>query len=132
MPVQFIETPSGERLAVLPAAEYERLVEASSEAEEMAADVAAYDAAKAELAATVNPLLPPEVAAMMLRGDRLLTALRKWRDVTQTYLSFKTGLSQGYISSLECGTCQGTKDTLEKIAKVLDIDVAWIMPTSQP
>lgn len=128
MPVQFIETPSGERLAVLPAAEYERLVEAASEAEEMNRDVAAYDAAKAELARASNPRLPEEVSAMLLRGDRLLTALRKWRDMTQMHLAQRTGLSQGYISDIEAGRRSGTRDTMEKIARELEIDPAWLIP----
>ncbi len=51
---QIIRTSSGERLIVLPEAEYDRLIEAS----EMAADIAAYDAAKAKLDAGTEELLP--------------------------------------------------------------------------
>jgi len=39
----------------------------------------------------------------MLRGDRLLKALRKWRGLTQMQMAAKTGLAQGYLSDLESG-----------------------------
>src|SRR5579863_5423303 len=48
---QMIKTPSGEELVVLPRVDYDRLLTLAAEAEEDLADVSAYDAAMADLAA---------------------------------------------------------------------------------
>jgi transcriptional regulator with XRE-family HTH domain len=63
----------------------------------------------------------------MLRGDSLLKALRNWRDITQMELSFRTNLSQNYISELESGRRKGTKETLALIAEKLNVDKSWLI-----
>ncbi len=123
---QIIRTPAGEELVVLPRADYEALV-AAADAEEDAADVALFDARMADLEAGRDQRLPPEVSAFLLRGDTLLKALRKWRDVTQLHLASETGIAQGYLSDLESGRRKGTPETLQRIAKALDIDPAWLL-----
>jgi len=123
---QFIRTPSGDELVVLTRADYDALLEALAEAEEDAADIAVYDARKAELAGA-DDLLPPPVSAAMLRGARLLEALREWRGVTQTRLAEATGLAQGYLSDLERGRRQGTAETLTRIAAALDVPAKWLV-----
>lgn len=122
---QFIHTPSGDELVVLTRADYDALLEALAEAEEDAADLAIYDARKAELAA--DDVLPAPVSAAVLRGSRLLEALRDWRGMTQTRLAEATGLAQGYLSDLERGRRQGTPETLARIATALDIPPKWLV-----
>ena len=123
MKVQFVRTPGGEEMAVLARADYEELVARAEDFDEDAADIAMYDACKAEN----SPLLPPEVPAFMLRGDSLLRAVRKWRGVTQMEIEFKTGLSQGYLSDLETGRKKGTPETLAKLTAELEVPAAWFM-----
>ncbi len=108
------------------------LIEAASEAAEDAADIAMYDSRKADLAAGRDAILPAEVSAAMLRGDSLLKALRKWRRLPQTDLSKMTSLGQGYLSDLESGRRQGTPETLQAIARALEIDPAWILKPIEP
>lgn len=127
---QIIKTPNGEELVVLTRAEYDALVAAAAEAEEDAEDVMIYDACMADLQAGKTAILPVEVSALIMRGDSLLKALRKWRGVSQTELARRTGLGQGYLSDLEGRRRQGTPDTLEAIAKALSIDPAWISKTN--
>ena len=122
---QIIRTPSGEELVVLTRADYDSLLEALAEAEEEAADVALYDARKAEARETAS-VLPAEVSAALLKGARLLEALRDWRGMTQTRLAEATGLAQGYLSDLERGRRGGTPETLARIADALDIPAAWL------
>ena len=86
---------------------------------------AIYDARKAELAAG-NAVLPAEVSAAIVRGDSVLKAIRQWRDETQMHLSFKTAISQGYLSDLESGRRAGTPETIAKLAKALDVPAAWL------
>mgnify|MGYP001767221413 FL=1 len=123
---QFIRTPSGEELVVLTRADYDALLEALAEAEEDAADLAVYDARKAELTAP-DDVLPAQVSAALLRGARLLEALRDWRGMTQTRLAEATGLAQGYLSDLERGRRQGTPETLTRIAAALDVPAKWLV-----
>ena len=127
MKPQTITTPAGDELVVLPRAEYDALLAAAVGREEDADDVAIYDARKAELARGVDARLPPEVSAAMLRGDSLLKALRKWRDLTQLHLAFKTNIAQGYLSDIESGRRKGTDETLKTIAKALDVPPEWLL-----
>lgn len=126
MSVQFFKTPGGEEIALLPRAEYEELVAKAAalddEAED-AMDIAMYDARKAEMSAP----LPPEVSARMLRGESLLKAVRNWRDKTQGYIEFKTGIGQGYLSDLENGRRKGTPETLTKLAEALEVPPVWFV-----
>jgi len=118
---QIIHTAAGEELVVLPRAAYEALVARVDAAKEDDEDVALYDARKAEAVA-----LPAEVSAAMLRGDSLLRALRRWRGLSQVAMARQAGLTQGYISDLEQKRRAGTANTIETLAKVLDVPAAWL------
>jgi DNA-binding XRE family transcriptional regulator len=122
---QIIRTPSGEELVVLPRVEYEALLERADHEAEDAGDVAIYDTRKAELAAG-GVVLPPEVSAAILRGESRLKAIRNWRDVTQMELTFRTDISQGYLSDLESGRRTGTPETIAKLAQALNVPVEWL------
>jgi len=122
---QIIRTPGGEELVVLPLADYKALLDRADHEAEDADDVAIYDARKAELTAD-GVVLPPEVSAAVLRGGSRLKAIRHWRDETQMHLSFKTDISQGYLSDLESGRRTGTPETVAKLAQALDVPVAWL------
>lgn len=124
---QIIKAPNGEELVVLTRTEYDALVAAAEPYDEDADDAAIFDQRMAELAAGQDARLPPEVSAALLRGDSLLKALRNWRDMTQMHLAFRTQLGQGYISDLEAGRRNGTKETLAQIAKALDVDESWLV-----
>lgn len=99
---QTITTPGCEELVVLPRADYEKLVRLAAEADEDAADIAIYDACKAE----ASLALPSEVIMAILEGDSRLKAIRIWKDVGQVKLASDIGTSQGFISDLEKG-CRG-------------------------
>ncbi len=122
---QIIRTPAGEELVVLSKVEYDALLERAGHDDEDASDLALYDARKAELM-TGGAVLSPEVSAAVLRGESRLKAIRRWRDRTQLYLEFKTGIGQGYLSDLENGRRAGTPETLAKLASALDVPLEWI------
>ncbi|MBX3569125.1 MAG: helix-turn-helix transcriptional regulator [Rhizobiaceae bacterium] len=124
--IQIIHSPSGDELVVLPRAEYEALVAAAAEGEEDAADVAMYDARKADLAAEAHPTLPAEVGALLLRGDTRPRALRKWRAVPQFQLAASADIAQGYLSDLENGRRSGSAETIAGLAKALDVPPDWL------
>ncbi len=124
MTVQFVKTPAGEELAILPKAEYEKLAMLAAEVDEDDADVVLYDARKA----AHSPALPPEVSAFMLRGDSLLRAVRKWKDMTQMHIEHKTGIGQGYLSDLEVGRRKGSPEVLAQLADALGVPREWFAP----
>ena len=126
MSVQFIQSPAGEEMAVLPRAEYEALVEAAGLDDTEAADTALFKERMAELEAGIVQKLPAEVSAAMLRGDSLLTALRKWRDMTQMQVNFHTNIGQGYLSDLESGRRRGSEEVLVLLAKCYKIPAEWL------
>jgi DNA-binding XRE family transcriptional regulator len=129
---QFITTPNGEELAILPRAEYEALVAAASESEEETADAAMYDACKAALVNDPNGLLPAEVSAFLLRGERLATAIRKWRALTQQDVAAKLGMAQGTLSDIENGRHRTAVATVRALAKIYDIPEDWLMDAIGP
>ncbi len=125
-PVQIIKTPAGEELVVLPRAEFDRIAALAAEAEEDAADVAAYDAAKAEFEAGGVAAFPAELSALLLKTKSRLTAIRKWRGLSQAELAAKAGIQQGYLSDLETGRRKGLHATAERLARALDVAVNWL------
>ena len=120
--VASVVTPGGEELVLLPRAEYEALVKRAEDAEEDAADVAIYDARRAE----ASPALPADVSMAILRGDNRLKALRQWRDVGQVYVASKAEISQGFLSDLENGKRNMTKEVRRRIARILDVPETWL------
>jgi len=119
MNVRFQKTARGE-IAILPRKEYEVLAAKAAEADEDAGTARIVARARKEIAAGA-PLLPKQVVDRLTKGENPVRVLREWRDVTQLYLSLKTGLSQGYISDVETGRRKGAAAALRRIADVLKV-----------
>jgi Helix-turn-helix len=119
MNVRFQKTARGE-IAILPRKEYEALAAKAAEADEDAGTARLVARARKEIAAGAA-LLPKSVVDRLGKGESPVRVLREWRDVTQLYLSFKTGLSQGYISDVETGRRKGAAAALRRIADVLKV-----------
>ena len=114
-----ITTPSGDRMAVIPLAEYERLVEAAEDA----ADVRAYDEAKRRLAAGEDELIPAEFVNRMIDGDNKVRVWREYRGLTIKALAEAAGLTPAYLSQIETGVREGTVETYKKIAAALRVRI---------
>jgi hypothetical protein len=125
MNVRFQKTAKGE-VAILPRKEYEALVAKAAEADEDRGTARIVALARDAIAAG-SPLLPKEVADRLANGDNAVRVLREWRDKPQDYISFKTGLSQGYISDLETGRRNGTTAALRLIADVLKVPLDLVV-----
>jgi hypothetical protein len=119
MNVRFQKTPMGE-IAILPRREYDALVAKAAEADEDVGTARLVARARKEIAAGA-PLLPKQIVDRLADGENPVRVLRKWRDVTQLHLSFKTNLSQGHISDIENGRRTGTPAALRLIADVLKV-----------
>jgi ribosome-binding protein aMBF1 (putative translation factor) len=128
MSVRFQKTPKGE-VAILPRKDYELLVAKASEADEDAGTARIVAQAR-EVIAGGAPMLPKDIVDRIANGENQIRVLREWRDVTQMYLSFKTNLSQGYISDIENGRRTGTAAALRLIADVLKVPLDLLVDES--
>lgn len=115
--VQIIDTPGGDRLAIVPLAEYERLQKAA----EMLEDVSAYDAVKRKLAIGEEELVPQEVANRLIDGENPIRVWRDYRGLSGRALADATGISAAYLFQLEGGRRDGSFDTMRRIAEVLKV-----------
>jgi len=128
MSVRFQKTPKGE-VVILPRKDYELLVAKASEADEDAGTARIVARAREEIAGGA-PVLPKDIVDRIANGENHVRVLREWRDVTQMYLSFKTNLSQGYISDIENGRRTGTVSALRLIANVLNVPLDLLVEES--
>jgi DNA-binding XRE family transcriptional regulator len=119
MTKQVIVTPSGERLVVLPEADYEALVEAAEDAEDLAA-VARFEE---RLAKGEEELVPAAMVDRMLSGENPVRVWREYRGLTATALAEKAGIAQPYLSQIETGKRDGTVETYRRIAEALRVTV---------
>lgn len=119
--VQFIQTPAGDDLAILPRADYDRLVALAAEAQE---DADASRVVRASLRAVKEGrevVLPISVADRLADGDNPVRAIREWRDMTQGELAVAVGISQNYLSEIETGRRKGPAGLQKKFSRALGV-----------
>ena len=126
IPFQTLKTSAGEELVVISRAEFDRLCALAAEAEEDAADVAAYDTARAEFEAGGSIAFPPDLSQLLLKHKSRLAAMRRWRGLSQAELAAKVEIRQGFLSDLETGRRKGSVATIERLAATLDVPYDWI------
>lgn len=117
---QIITTAAGEKLAVLPLADYEALLAAADDT----ADARAAEAARADLASGADELVPLDFARRLVDGAHPVRALRRLRGVTSTGLAVSAGITQGYLSQIETGKRTPTADVRRRLADALGVDPA--------
>lgn len=104
-------------MVTIPKAEYERLLSAAEDL----ADIAAYDRAKAALAAGDDKLIPAEFANRLIAGESPVRVYREFRGLTQVALSEASGVNRVQIANIESGAKRGSIDTLKKLAGALGV-----------
>ena len=114
---QIIETPGGERLAVIPLSDYERLIAATEDLK----DTRAYDEAKRRLASGDDELIPAAFAERLLGGESPVRVYRELRGLTATAVADAAGLSASYVSQIETGQREGSLSTMKAIAEALGV-----------
>lgn len=116
---QTIIAPDGSELVVVPRDDYDRLVDAAEELE----DVAAFDAAMRRRTAGEDAAVPFEVVQRLSDGDNPVRVWREHRGLKVGELAARAGISQPYLSQIEAGKKDGTLKTMAAIARALDVDV---------
>lgn len=122
MTAQFIEV-GGHRMAVLPIAEYEKLLEVVEDR----ADVVAAQNAEIRRHAG-EEYVPASLLDRLLAGENALRVWRQYRNLTAIRLSELSGIDQSRISELENGKAQGKPSTWRALADALNVTVDDILP----
>lgn len=122
MTVQFIEI-AGQKLAILPEAEYRTLADTADER----ADVEAAERAEARRLAG-EEYVPAALVERLVNGEASLLVWREYRGLSQQALGDLVGLSKMTISSVERGQRGTNAKNWRALADALSVDVDDIMP----
>jgi ribosome-binding protein aMBF1 (putative translation factor) len=123
MGVQIVEI-AGQRMAVLPLEDYERLVELADDREDIAA---AADAERRRKDGAME-YLPASMANRILDGENALRVWREYRGLSVAELAETSGYGYSMISKVEAGTRQGTIALWKALAAALRVLPEDIMP----
>ena len=118
MSAQFIEI-EGKQVVIIPADDYRVLLEKA----EMLDDVAAYDRARAALAAGDDELVPALVVNAILEGENPVRVWRQHREMSQVQLAKAAGISPADLAQIETGKREGALSLYRSLADALEIDL---------
>jgi ribosome-binding protein aMBF1 (putative translation factor) len=119
--VQFIHTPGGDDLAVLPRNEYDRLVALAAEVQEDASASRIVRNSMRALKEGRDVVLPKSVADRLADGNNAVRVIREWRGLIQGELAVAVGISQNYLSEIETGRRKGPAELQKKFARALGV-----------
>jgi len=122
MTAQIVEI-GGQRIAMLPADDYARLVAIAEERD----DIAAADAAD-KRRAEGEEYIPFALINSIIQGENALRAWRNYRGMTLAALADQTGSRKSALSDIENGKAQGKPALWRKLADALNVTVDEIMP----
>ncbi len=122
MSAQFIEI-DGRKMAVLPAVEYELLLETIEDQQDVAA---AERAEKRRMAG--EEYVPMELVQRLVEGDNALRTWRQYRKLSMAQLSDMCSINKATISLLENDKAHGRPATWRALADALRVKVDDILP----
>ncbi|MDQ6958457.1 MAG: helix-turn-helix transcriptional regulator [Mariprofundaceae bacterium] len=120
MNVQIIEKGGKPEWAVLPFAEYKKVMEALEDARD-ASDIKTF--AHALESGEEETLPQAMVERLALGDDSPVKVWREYRSISQKALAEAAGVSQAYIAQIEKGVREGSIKALKAIAGTLRVDV---------
>ncbi len=124
--VQIIEKNGRPEWAVIPYADYRRLLELVADAQDVH-DIESFHAA---LDVGQEELIPAEVVDRILDGDSPLRVWREYRGLTQQALADAAGVGKSYVSQIESGRKVGTVETLSRLARALEVELDDVTPAT--
>jgi DNA-binding XRE family transcriptional regulator len=117
MTAQIVEI-AGQKMAMLPIADYERLLELAEDRGDAIAASAAEQRRRAG-----EEYLPAPMVDRLLGGESPLRVWRSFRGVTQRDLSAAVGISHNFLSDLEAGRRRGAPNIWRKLAGALNVTI---------
>ena len=122
MTVQIVEI-GGQKMAMLPIADYERLLDI---AEDKADALAAMDAERRR--ADGEEYLPSEMVDRIIAGESALRVWRKHRGLTLEQLASMVGIGKSFLSQIENGKRRGSLAVWRALAEALNVSADDILP----
>ncbi|MCW0197034.1 helix-turn-helix transcriptional regulator [Sphingopyxis sp.] len=122
MTAQIIEI-AGQKMAMLPVADYERLLEIAEDRADVQAAVRADERRQAG-----EDYVPAELLDRIMAGENPLRAWRQYRGLTQVELGTRAGVSNLTVSRIEKGERETSVKNWRALADALSVDVDDIMP----
>jgi len=116
MAVHQFTTPAGEKMVILPEAEYLDLVEEWEDKTEI-------EKIHAKIARSEEEFIPSEMVNRIIDGENLVKVWREYRGLTISALAERAGISQSYLSQIESGDREGTVATYKKLAAALNLSI---------
>lgn len=113
--VQFIHSPRGERLVVIPETQYRILKNASAE-------LSAMQKTQQETCTIPNP-----VKKRISRGESPVRAIREWRGLTGACLASLAGITPSMLSQIERTGKTGSTRTIKSISEVLGVPIDLVV-----
>ncbi len=102
-------------MVTIPREEYERLIEAAEDLE----DLRAFE----EYEANPQEGLPDVYMGRLIDGEAPLAVFREWRGLNQSELARASGVHRVSIADIEAGRKTGSVRTLKKLAEALRITI---------
>ena len=122
MGAQIVEI-AGEKMAVLPVADYERLLDLAEDRADIEAAVRVE-----QRRAEGEEYVPAELVDRILNGENPLRVWRKYRGMTLEKLSGSSGVSVTQISDIETRKRYGRPAQFRRLADALNVSVEDILP----
>ena len=122
MSVQIVEI-AGQKMAMLPIADYERLLDI---AEDKIDEAAAANAEQRRIEG--EEYLPAEMVDRILGGESALRIWRKHRGLTQEKLASIVGMGTSFLSEIENGNRRGAPKLWRALAEALNVSADDILP----
>ncbi len=116
---QIIKTPDGAEMVVLPKSEYEALLSALEDAE----DILVAERSLARIASGQEELITSAEMEEYLDAPTPLAFWRKKRGLTQAKLAKTVGVTQAYLSEIESGKKEARIGVLKELAATLKVTV---------
>ena len=123
MTAQIVEI-AGQKIAMLPFEDYNRLLELAEDQ----ADIAAAERAEQRRRSGEEEYVPFELVSSIIDGENALRAWRKYRGLTQEQLADMTKVRKATVSEIENGKAQGKPAIWRAFAEALNVTVDDILP----
>lgn len=117
--MQILEKDGQPAFAILPFEEYQALLDAQEELN----DIRDSQRIKEAIASGEEETIPSAVVDALLDGGNPIKIWRTYRNLKQTELAAQAGITPAYLSQIENGTRTGSIDVLRRLATVLKLDL---------
>ncbi|MEX2318277.1 MAG: helix-turn-helix transcriptional regulator [Bauldia sp.] len=118
------KTPAGDDIVILPAADYDSLIELAEDA----VDIHIAEQRLSELRSGKSETVTHQEMLELLDAPSPIGFWRKRRGLTQAALAGEIGVSQGYLAQLESAKRSGDVGIYRRLSSTLKVDIEELLP----